>query len=857
MDRHIIKQAFEKKGYDFSGKYIPYKFDMQEYMSRYDVVFRTPMKQAFEALPIGNGDVAAMIWNTDECLCMQINKCDLWSQPDGESPLLLRSAARVKIDFGMPCFDYLYLDDFDSRLCISNAEAKFYSSAPFAEVSAAAYADTDRNLIVVELESKTGDFSTIRISLERYGSRSYAGWYHSVYKGAEKGLGMAKTGVRDDTAWMLERFDGTGSLSCAVAMTVLEPGAVIKNINGRRTEFTVDSDGYRKVSVLISAASSHESDDPLSRAFSVLDEGRADFASIRSRKNEWWKDFWNRSYVHLSKEGREPEFEYLANVYYIQQYMMGIGSRGKYLMTFNAGTFTWNRDVRQWVNPHHWNTQQAYWAVQASNHPELMVPYINTYTRIRPQAEKYALDTFGISGGVVISEMHDFEGRMLAYKYTLTPAAQIAMHFWEHYLYNGDEDYLREVAYPFIAGCANTYAYYAEYNESTGKYDIGPASPYETDCDLQLYNTTVDAVMSRYILSAALKAAAVLGIKDEKTARWKDVLDNIFDFVYERSYGFPDKAPEYLALGLSADDRTVVPGNGGFARNASPLMPAAIIGSRDKGTRLYRAVESAVSSYQRHILAITPKACLETRLGRGDAAVDTMFDMIDQLQHFPQGLFYNIDHWHIYSRYVASHDKVSKADGTGLQYPFSQRDYMYDAMCEYDNITIRVPGGAEGIVETPTQPFVQCGFESPGIITHALNELSMQSYEGVIRVYPSFSGGYRGSFTLKAAGGFMVTGGCTPDGTAKYIIIKSLLGNRCFVEVPFPDAVLCGLDGSDIESGTDENGYTVFMTEAGKTYLIYGGDLSEDDIIDMNIPMYTNNDWRHFRNARIGSKRQF
>lgn len=856
IDIKNIKQSFEKKGFDFSRQYIPYAFDMQEYMKRYDVVFRTPMKQAFEALPIGNGDVAAMIWNTDECLNMQINKCDLWSQPDGESPMLLRSAARVKIDFGMPCFDYLYLDDFDSRLCISNAEARFYSSTPFAQVSAATYADPDRNIIVVELESRTADFSAIRISLERYGSRSYAGWYHSIYKGAEKGLGTARTGISDGRAWMLEGFDGTGSLSCAVAAAVLERGAVLKKINDRRTEFTIDSDGSRRVTLLISAATSHEAPDPLSKAFSLLDEGMAGYAAIRSRKDEWWKDFWNRSYVHLSREGKEEEFEYLSNIYYIQQYMMGIGSRGRYLMTFNAGTFTWNRDVRQWVNPHHWNTQQAYWAVQASNHPELMEPYINTYTRIRPQAEKYARDTFGISG-IVISEMHDFDGRMLAYKYTLTPAAQIAMHFWEHYLYNGDIKYLRDTAYPFIAGCADTYAGYAKYNESTGKYDIGPASPYETDCDLLLYNTAVDGVMSRYILSAALKAAAVLGTEDERTDRWKKVLDNIFDFVYERSYGDPEKAKEYLALGLSADDRTVVPGNGGFARNAAPLMPAAIIGSKDKGTRLYKAVESTVSSYQRHILAITPKTCLEARLGHGDAAVDTMFDMIDQLQHFPQGLFYNIDHWHIYSRYVASHDKVSRADGTGLQYPFSQRDYMYDSMCEYDNITVRVPGRSEGTVETPTQPFVQCGFESPGIITHAYNELSMQSYENVIRVYPSFSGNYTGSFTLKAVGGFMVTGACTPKGAAKYIIIKSLLGNRCAVEIPFPDAVICGTDGTEIESRVDENGYTVFATEAGRTYLICGKDLSEDDIRDMRIPMYTNNDWRHCGNARIGSKRQF
>lgn len=857
VDSCSLKQAFEKKGFDFSKEFIPYKFDMRDYLRRYDIVFRTPMKQPFEALPVGNGDISAMVWNTAETIEMQINKCDLWTQPDGEAPMLLRSAARIRVDFGMPCFDYLYLDDFDCRLSIADAEAMFSSSTPFADVSADVYADAYRNLLIMELECGTKERSEIRISLERYGSRAFAGWYHSIDKGADKGIGCAETGITGNNAWLLERFDDTGYLSCAVAASVLEPGAEIRRVNGRRTEFAIDAGMGGKVTVIIAVVSSHESPDPLAEALDLLGEGKSGFRDIRVRKNEWWKEFWNRSFVSLSRKEKEDDFAYLANIYYIQQYMMGIGSRGKYPMTFNGGTFTWNRDVRQWVNPHHWNTQQAYWAVQESNRPELMAPYINTYSRIMPQAEKYAFDTFGVKDGIVITEMHDFQGRMLAYKYTLTPASQIAAHFWEQYLYNGDEDYLRETAFPFMAGCANTYAGCAMYNESTGKYDIGPASPYETDCDLRLYNTSVDAVMSRYILSAALKAAGILGIEDERTKRWREVLDNIFDFVYERSFSSPDSAREYLALGLSEDDRTVIPGNGGFVRNAAPLMPAAIIGSRDKGTRLYKAVESAVSAYPRHILAITPKACLQARLGHGEAAVDTMFDMIDQLQHFPQGLFYNIDHWHIYSRYVASHAKVSKADGTGLQYPFSQRDYMYDLMSEYDNINVRSSGVPEKNIETPTQPFVQCGFESAGIIAHAFNELSMQSYENVIRVYPSFNGGFRGAFTLKAVGGFMVSGACSENGMAGYIIIKSLLGNRCSAELPFSDAVISETDGGEVEYITDENGYVSFSTEAGRTYLIFRADLEEDDIPDMNIPMYVNGDWRHFRNARIGSKRQF
>ena len=86
-----------------------FNIDMQEYLKRHDIVFLSPQEGGFEGLPLGNGDMAAMVWAEKERVKLQINKADLWTQPRKEAPMLLRSAAQIGLDFGCPIFDSVLL----------------------------------------------------------------------------------------------------------------------------------------------------------------------------------------------------------------------------------------------------------------------------------------------------------------------------------------------------------------------------------------------------------------------------------------------------------------------------------------------------------------------------------------------------------------------------------------------------------------------------------------------------------------------------------------------------------------------------------------------------------------------------
>ena len=59
--------------------------DYEKYLSQHDVVYLSPATEGVEGLPIGNGDMAAMIWTPPEQIIWNINKCDLWDDgPDGK-----------------------------------------------------------------------------------------------------------------------------------------------------------------------------------------------------------------------------------------------------------------------------------------------------------------------------------------------------------------------------------------------------------------------------------------------------------------------------------------------------------------------------------------------------------------------------------------------------------------------------------------------------------------------------------------------------------------------------------------------------------------------------------------------------
>ncbi|HOL71845.1 MAG TPA: glycoside hydrolase family 95 protein [Bryobacteraceae bacterium] len=104
------------------------------------------------------------------------------------------------------------------------------------------------------------------------------------------------------------------------------------------------------------------------------------------------------------------------------------------------------------------NTEMNYWPAEPANLPECHLPLFE------------ALREVAASGAVTAKQHYNARGWVLHHNFDLwrgtapinhsnhgiwpTGGAWLAQHLWEHYLYNGDREFLRTTAYPLLKGAA-------------------------------------------------------------------------------------------------------------------------------------------------------------------------------------------------------------------------------------------------------------------------------------------------------------------------------------------------------------------------------------------------------------------
>ena len=354
-----------------------------------------------------------------------------------------------------------------------------------------------------ELQSGT----SMTVELERWGSRSFGGWYGGYSKDASAGLGKSKVNTKNGDIYFTEHFDG---LDFVVACRVIgiKSSPEIKNSKLAVIETSRSNDINARI--IVSVVTSNESNNLLEDAIEILDKKEKEtIKKAKAAHDAWWKNFWERSFVSI------PD-DYIENIYYYRRYLTASASRGKFPIVFNGSLWTWNHDLRQWVTPHHWNTQQQYWGVAVQNDCDLMLPYINTYFSLMPYAEAYAKER-GVENALLWSEAHDFLGNMV-YKYrgdmvnNFTPASQIAAVFWEYYQFTDDKEFLENKCYPFMKKAAQFYVGYLKWDEERQEYYSFPTQPYEHASNNQLKNSSSDRYMIEALLSWCVESAEILKV---------------------------------------------------------------------------------------------------------------------------------------------------------------------------------------------------------------------------------------------------------------------------------------------------------------------------------------------------------
>ena len=106
--------------------------------------------------------------------------------------------------------------------------------------------------------------------------------------------------------------------------------------------------------------------------------------------------------------------------------------------------------------------------------------------------------------------------------------------------------------------------------------------------------------------------------------------------------------------------------------------------------------------------------------------------------------------------------------------------------------------------------------DSISVLSCTINEMLLQSYDGIIRIAPAFK--WDSEFTLHAVDGFVVSSEIK-NGLVQWVAIKSLLGNLCEVKNPWgTEQVYIFRDDSVTQSAGQET--VSFDTVEGNTYIL-------------------------------------
>lgn len=476
--------------------------------------YRQPARNWNEALPVGNGRLGAMIFGGPEKEVIQLNEETLWSggpvnsnpNPQAQQYLSLIRDALFKEDYesadklagkmqGLFTESYEPLGDLIINQPLSGEVSEYYRDLDISNAVATTrftvngvlytreiFASAPDQVIVIRLVSSQRSALTFSVQTQSQ-------LYHrneSISPSEIVMKGKAPSHVDPSYLTSMEipviYNDATG---CRGMRFELRAKAV--SLDGTVTS---DEDGLHisnatSVVIFLSAATSYNGFDKCPDKDGV-DEGllaaqfmdaasSKSFDTLRTRHTQDYQRYFNRVSLAINnsvpsklptderlKSYTEGSRDYGLEVLYFQygRYLLISSSRPGGIPANLQGI--WNHHVRPpWSSNFttNINAQMNYWMVETCNLSELHTPLLDLVGRLSNTGKETAKNFYGAPGWTV---HHNTDIWATSNPVSGSPSwanwpmggPWLCQHLWEHYLFTGDEQYLREKAYPAMKDAA-------------------------------------------------------------------------------------------------------------------------------------------------------------------------------------------------------------------------------------------------------------------------------------------------------------------------------------------------------------------------------------------------------------------
>ncbi|MBI3971876.1 MAG: hypothetical protein HY332_11355, partial [Chloroflexi bacterium] len=390
--------------------------DYESSLAAYELIAQMPLRQWMAGLPLGNGDLYAVAWQPGGAggLSWGITKADVWDlrspyrdyawTPHAEVLRLIEQGAwetlralgaqeraaggpRENPPNFKPCgvlalrvpeiTDHLHLDvdaagrprspagrgvlrSYEARLSLYRAELTLDIEKRWMRTRTTSFIDATRNVLVVRFrEVPVAGYDSPRARRTEYIYDQPHERQVTLRRWTDATLGAPAFGRDDDCFWVDYAFPD-GVRYVLLARIVGAAHRVARDDAGWLA--TLHERDAPEVTVLATAVTSHEHEDPLDAARRlVMAAEAAGFDALARDHQAWWTEFWRRSFVSLSDE-------FLGHLWHHALYVHAACNRGRYPPPIQT---PWYLDDWQQLHGNYHgdiNIQQYTWPVFASNH---------------------------------------------------------------------------------------------------------------------------------------------------------------------------------------------------------------------------------------------------------------------------------------------------------------------------------------------------------------------------------------------------------------------------------------------------------------------------------------------------------
>ncbi|MEF3303504.1 glycosyl hydrolase family 95 catalytic domain-containing protein [Paenibacillus sp. GYB003] len=448
------------------------------------------------------------------------------------------------------------------------------------------------------------------------------------------------------TAWG-KHADAAGSF-CAVARIVASSGyagpgqAVAAAENGR-----IDVRGAGPIVVLLKVSAVSGEADERERLKRELAGIAADYETLLGRHAAEHRDLFMRAGLDLGDgEGRGETNERLLLDAYEGEIGTALPERmydyGRYLLVASSRPGglpanlqgIWNGDYQPaWSGAFFMNEniQMNYWQALTGNMPEAARPLYDFVDSLLPDMRLNARSFYGCRGILSPLFASPESGRKKNVQphvvYWTAGAGWLAQHYYDYWLYTGDERFLETRAIPFMKEVA---AFYEDFliEGPDGRWLFSPSNSPENYANGRFegagtlsvcVNATMDAAVAKELLGNLCRVCEERGLEPDSVARWRRLLEKLPDYETNadgamKEWLHPDFEDNYHHRHLS---------------HLYPLFPGFEI-TGETNPELFEACRIAVEKRlvvglgQQTGWSLAHMANLYARLGDGDRALECL-----------------------------------------------------------------------------------------------------------------------------------------------------------------------------------------------------------------------------------------